>query len=149
MIEFKIFTVPFDENKEVFLEEEVNKFCINKKIKQYKAEFFKKDGKSYWSIFIAFERILQLEKTAIIKDNNLSEEEKLLFKKLKTWQVSKAESKGLPTYIVCTNSQLLNVVRNKPKSVEALKNINGFGKSKIDRYGVEIVKIIKDFFEIK
>ena len=39
-INFRIITISFDESKESFLEEELNKFTGNRKILNYKAELF-------------------------------------------------------------------------------------------------------------
>ena len=33
------------------------------------------------------------------------------------------------------------------KTLEALKQVNGFGKKKLEKYGKEITEIVKGFFE--
>jgi len=43
---FKIITVPFDREKEASFEDEINKFCLNKKINHYRVEFFMNNGKA-------------------------------------------------------------------------------------------------------
>ena len=40
-----------------------------------------------------------------------------------------------------------DIVRVAPGSLEALKNIKGFGKRKISKYGKEIIEIVKAFYE--
>ncbi len=55
---FKIITIPFDNDKLCFMEEIINNFILNKKIKFYETKFFSQDNKSYWTIFIEFETIL-------------------------------------------------------------------------------------------
>jgi len=36
----------------------------------------------------------------------------------------------------------LSIINDKPKSLEALKNIDGFGVKKIESYGKEIIEIM-------
>ena len=55
---FRIFTIAFDHAKEVFIEEELNMFCLNKKISAHKAEFFMSNGKAYWTVFIEYDPVL-------------------------------------------------------------------------------------------
>ena len=51
---FRIITIPFDSDKGIFLEDDLNKFCMNKKVKSYKTEFFVKDSIPYWSVFTEY-----------------------------------------------------------------------------------------------
>jgi len=142
---FRIITIPFDETKELFLEEELNKFTVNKKILNYKAEFFVKNDKAFWTIFIEYENVHLESKGQSTKhiESSLSESDKLLFQKLKDWRKETAEKQGYPVYIVANNKELLSIINDKPKSLEALKNIEGFGVKKIESYGKEIIDIMK------
>ena len=58
-MEFRIITIPFDSARECFLEEELNSFCLNKRVNQYRIEFFKFGEKPYWSVFIEYETVLE------------------------------------------------------------------------------------------
>jgi len=143
-MKFRIITIPFNKDKETFLEEEINNFCLNKKIKNYRVEFFNSSDKSYWTVFFEYETVIDESKPLI----QFSEPEKLLFDKLKEWRKEAAEKKGFPVYIVCNNTELAEVAKNAPKTLEELKNIHGFGKKKIEKYGKEITELIKNFYEV-
>ncbi len=143
----EIVTVKFDKDKEVFQSEELQKFILNKKINNYKAEFFNDNGKPYWSIFIDYDIILD-EKQKPNSINNLSEAESLLFTKLKEWRKLKSNEKGFPVYLVATNDQLIKMVKERMTTLISLKTIQGFGQKRIDTYGNEIVEMIKNFWEI-
>ena len=78
--------------------------------------------------------------------SGLNEAETLLFEKLRVWRKEKAEQKGFPVYVICNNSQLKALVKDAPKTMEALKNIDGFGKKKLGDYGEEVIGIIKAFY---
>ncbi len=139
----KIITLPFNEEKEMFLEEAIDNFCLNKKIIKLKEEFFVQSGKAYWTIFVEYETILP----KIKEETNLSEAEKILFEKLRVWRREKAEENGIPVYLISTNEQLKEIIRKRPKTFEEIKRINGFGKKKIEKYGKELIEIITNFYK--
>ncbi|MBI3756023.1 MAG: HRDC domain-containing protein [Deltaproteobacteria bacterium] len=140
---FKIITIPFEAEKESFLEEELNRFCLNRKIKNFKAEFFTSGSKAYWTIFLEYEEVLEPEKT----DYGLTEPEKLLYQRLREWRKDKAEKAGVPVYIVATNGELRELIKKAPKTIEALKAIRGFGRKKIEKHGKEITELIREFYK--
>ncbi len=139
---FGIITIPFDPEKECFLEEDLNNFCLNKKIKNFKAEFFMLKNKPYWTVFIEYEVVMDEDE----REKSFSEAQSLLYQRLKEWRREKAEELGVPVYIIATNSELKQIVIQSPKTIEALKRIKGFGKKKIEKHGKEIIQLIKNFY---
>ncbi|MBF0564068.1 MAG: HRDC domain-containing protein [Nitrospirae bacterium] len=115
----KNFTIPFEAGKESFIEEEINKFCLNKKINRMEPQFFINDKRAYWTVFVEYEEILENEKPQT--QTALNEPEKLLYKRLAQWRKSKAESEGVPVYIVSTNSELVELIQKAPKSLETMR----------------------------
>ena len=63
---FKIITVPFSENKECFLEDELNQFLLSKNVKSWQAEFFSVNGKAYWTVFLEYETVLAFRTTCLL-----------------------------------------------------------------------------------
>jgi superfamily II DNA helicase RecQ len=143
---FEILTIPFDFAKKIFSPEELNKFCINKKVLHKRIEFFKSEEKPYWSVFIEYETVLEPSGK---ESRGLTEAGSLCYERLREWRRTKAEQDGIPPFVIARNSQLVDIVKKEIKTFEALKQINGFGKKKIEKYGDDIIRIIKDFFEIK
>jgi superfamily II DNA helicase RecQ len=123
----KIVTVPFDEMKKCFIDEGLDRFTANKIIKRCEPRFFSTTNGAYWSVFFEYEIPSGLEN----EENDFSEAEKLLYDRLRVWRKDKAEQKGFPVYVICNNSQLKTLVKLAPKTVEALKNIDGFGKRRL------------------
>lgn len=142
---FKILTIPFDHDKKSFADEVLNDFIMNKAVRHYQAEFFNGAGKQYWTVFIEYNEVL--EKTPEKAFAGMNEPQRLLLERLKEWRKDRAGKDGVPVYIVATNSELYDVVRKGPVSIEVLKGIKGFGKGKIGKYGEELVQIIKTFYE--
>ena len=46
-----------------------------------------------------------------------------------------AEKKGIPPFVIAKNSHFVEIVNKEITTLEALKQINGFGKKKIEKYG--------------
>ena len=79
----------------------------------------------------------------------MTEAGRICYERLREWRKQKAESEGIPPYVIARNTQLAEVVAGEIKTLEALKEIGGFGKKKLDKYGKEITDIVKAFFEKK
>jgi len=71
----------------------------------------------------------------------------VLYQRLREWRKAKAEAQGVPVYVIANNRQLLDLVRLPPRSVEALRQIRGFGKKRIARYGQELVALVAAFHD--
>ncbi|HSD15050.1 MAG TPA: HRDC domain-containing protein [Flavobacterium sp.] len=61
---------------------------------------------------------------------------------LKQWRTEKAEELNVPKFMVCHNSELINIAFHHPKDREALKNIKGFGSKKIEKFEDEIIGVL-------
>jgi len=144
---FKIITIPFDRQKKGFDEEILNRFVINKRITSYRSEFFQDPDDAFWTVFLEYDPLL--EKTGDKETLSLNEPQKLLCERLKAWRKETAEKNGVPVFIVATNRELVDVTRQAPVSLEALKQIKGFGKGKIEKYGKEIIAMVSAFYSEK
>lgn len=145
----RILTIPFDSDKELFDESAVNNFLMNKKLKSMETQFFTSGDKPYWTVFVEYEPILQDVKSEKNreKESSMTDVQKHLYLKLKEWRKEKAEKAGIPVYVVATNSELMEVVVCAPETLENLKSIKGFGSKKVEKYGKELVSLIKTYFE--
>ena len=142
---FKILTIPFDRRTKGFDEEALSRFILNKKLRSYRAEFFRDGNDVYWTVLLEYDPLIETAHEGETK--GLDEAQKMLLERLKVWRKERAEKDGVPVYIVGTNRELADIVRNVPRTLEALKSIKGFGKGKITKYGNEITEIITVFFE--
>lgn len=140
----KIFTIPFDAKEQVFNEEDLQAFLVNKKITAVKSEFFQQNGNAFWTVFIDFEPVFEKKQMPVF-----SEPERILYEKLQQWRKSRAETDGLPVFLIATNSELAQLVSRAPKTLDGLAAIKGFGKKKCAKYGKDILKIINSFYERK
>ena len=72
----------------------------------------------------------------------LTENDWPLFNVLREWQAERSKEEGILPYIICTNLQLAKITVTRPSSLNALQGIEGIGKSKLEKYGKEILKIL-------
>ena len=100
---YEIITIPFNIITKTFNADDLNSFCINKKVISTKIEFFKDEKNAYWSVFIEYETVLK-------KNNNepsgLTEAGRRCYEKLREWRKETAEKEGIPPYVIAKNSHL-------------------------------------------
>jgi superfamily II DNA helicase RecQ len=150
----RIFTIPFNEGTQTFHDDLVEKFCVNKRIHKIDSQFFSKDGYPFWTVAIHYGVILEEErKQSETKQKDveygLDARQKEVFLKLRQWRKTISSDQALPGYIVATNSCFVEMIRQKCNTLESLKLIKGFGESRIEKYGKDIIAIIESFYPKK
>ena len=65
---------------------------------------------------------------------------------VREWRREKAQKEGIPPYVIAKNSHLADIVKQEIKTKEGLKQLSGFGKAKVEKYGDDITRIISGFF---
>jgi len=65
-----------------------------------------------------------------------------LFEKLRSWRASRAKTDSVSAFIIAHNTLLEELARRQPQTPQALLGINGFGQTKLDKYGSELLEIL-------
>ena len=65
-----------------------------------------------------------------------------IYEQLKTWRTAQARERAIPPYIIAHDRQLREVALRQPGDTETLLKIKGFGLSKVETYGEEILAIV-------
>lgn len=141
---FQIFTIPFNPAKQTFITDELNAFCLNKRVLSKNVSFFQDQALFYWTILVEYDVIQNTTKEEKVE---LDDIETQCFNKLKAWRNEQSEKEGVPAYVLARNSQLIEMVKQAMTTKEVLKQIKGFGDKKIANYGDDIIQILKAFFE--
>ncbi len=102
---------------------------------------------NYWSVLINYEE-KQLKPNSN-KNNStpqeaLSEEELIIYNKLKEWRTEKARDSQLPPYVIFHNAHLVSIAKHKPNTFEDFDNIEGLGKAKVEKYGNEVLAVLEN-----
>lgn len=67
-----------------------------------------------------------------------------LFQKLRAHRFALAKEQNIAAYLIFHDSSLIDMVKIRPATLEALSTISGVGKHKLKRYGKSFLKIIND-----
>ena len=81
---------------------------------------------SYWSVLIHYEQKSQqkVNETEPQKEyDDLSENDRIIYKNLRNWRTQKAEELNVKVFMICHNSELINIAIQKPDSINDLKKI--------------------------
>lgn len=66
-----------------------------------------------------------------------------LLKELKKWRRQRAETDGVPAYIVAHDATLELLATYPPDSLQALRAVKGFGPKKAEAYGTDILAVVQ------
>lgn len=69
----------------------------------------------------------------------------ILFHRLVALRRDIAKEVKLPPYIIFHDSSLKDMVSKLPTDLEEMKNISGVGQSKLEKYGVRFIGVIKEY----
>jgi ATP-dependent DNA helicase RecQ len=67
-----------------------------------------------------------------------------LFDRLKAWRKRRAEADEAPAYVVAHDATLRAIAETRPATPEALAAVNGMGPAKIQRFGDEILAVVRE-----
>lgn len=146
----RVITLKFDPVQEMFDDTHLLEFTGDKEILSVNEHFFVKNGKHYMALVITY---LPSETGAAVSDRStarpgktedwrriISEEDLPLFDTMREWRTERAKKEGIPVYVICNNMELARIVKEKPQSLNALRNIRGMGKAKAEKYGKDILE---------
>lgn len=96
-------------------------------------------------------RRLSDEIASSIDDSNIEQNfevkstiDQSLLEVLKAWRSDEAKSRSLPHYMVASNKTLEALASTLPTSIQKLMTVSGVGPKMVERYGDELVKVVKE-----
>lgn len=78
-------------------------------------------------------------------DNIPAEIKSDLFSELKAFRLNKSREEEIKAYYIFSNKQLNALIEKLPKTKDDLLTIEGFGSTKVDKYGDDIINIINEY----
>jgi ATP-dependent DNA helicase RecQ len=66
------------------------------------------------------------------------------FAALKAWRAEVAREHALPAYVIFHDATLLAMATAAPQSLAELSGINGLGAKKLEAYGAEVLRLLRD-----
>jgi ATP-dependent DNA helicase RecQ len=67
-----------------------------------------------------------------------------LFEALRVWRRERATEQKLPPYVIFHDAVLVAIARRRPASADALAKINGVGRTKLERYGADVLRVVAE-----
>ena len=67
-----------------------------------------------------------------------------LFERLRGWRAERAREQNLPAYVIFHDATLLQIADTRPDSLDALAGISGIGTSKLERYGEDVLSLLRE-----
>ncbi|MBW3561358.1 MAG: ATP-dependent DNA helicase UvrD2 [Actinobacteria bacterium] len=77
-------------------------------------------------------------------DGPLDPGETLIFDALREWRLETAMDGGVPAYVVFPDSTLRSIARRRPSTRGELFAIKGVGRTKLKRYGDDVLSLVDD-----
>ncbi len=63
---------------------------------------------------------------------------------LRAWRLTTAQEHGVPAFVIFHDATLAAVAGTRPASLDALRGISGIGEKKLERYGNELLRIVRE-----
>lgn len=141
-----MFVVPIKNVGEA--EAEMNGFLRGHRVLTVKKEFVPDGENSFWSFCVEYldgatpvtgggRRAPKVDYKEV-----LTPEEFEIFSRLRDWRKAEAGKEAVPVYAVFTNEQLAQVVQRKIDSKAGLKEIEGVGEARVEKYGDALLKLV-------
>lgn len=74
----------------------------------------------------------------------LSPEDFVTFARLRDIRKELAKTEQVPAYAIFTNEQLAAIAKALPVSASALSQIGGVGENRVEKYGTQFLKLLKE-----
>ncbi|MFP4307120.1 MAG: HRDC domain-containing protein [Desulfococcaceae bacterium] len=147
---FKFIAVPVRDPAPA--EDALNRFLASVRIVHLHKHFVDHGENSFWTFAVEYlpgeaadsASRPPSKKPRIDYKEVLSPEDFAVFARLREWRKKRAETDGVPVYTLFANDQLANIARNRPDSRAALKNIEGIGEAKTEKYCDAILQILSE-----
>jgi ATP-dependent DNA helicase RecQ len=83
--------------------------------------------------------------SAAVED--LSEEAKPVFEKLRAWRGATAKEQGVPAYVIFHDATLRQIATQAPTTLQQLGTISGVGENKLAKYGQPILDALAEILD--
>lgn len=148
----KIITLRFSAALDGFDDSPLTEYIKDKSVVSLREYFFIRNETPYLAVVVVYEPVLE---TLTAKQAGkprqrdeswralLSDADMPLFDSLRSWRGERCKKEGIPPYVICNNKELAKIAAARPQSLSGLMQIEGFGKGKAEKYGEEMLALLK------
>lgn len=146
----RAFTLRMSSELGGFDDEELQRFSEDNDVSAVYEHMVHHQGEPCWAVLVTFRpraRPASPPPPEVSRDAEAAvpEADRALFEVLRRWRNERAKRDGRPTYVLFRNSQLADIARLRPSSVESLRGVSGVGDAKVREYGPELLEVIATF----
>ncbi len=145
-MKLEFFTVPLHDGESAA--EQINQFLGAHRIVSLDKAFVEDGVNSVWTFCVTYiegdGRPPAMKKGKVDYRDVLSETEFALYAKLRAQRKEMAEREGVPPYALFTNQQLADMVQRRVTTLEGLREINGIGEARIEKYGESMLALLRE-----
>lgn len=125
-------------------QDRMNEFLDNVEVKLTSTNFVTNGKTDFWSaaVFYLPKNSKNTQTEAKISAEDLSENERYIFDALRQWRNSLAQKQNWSSFRICHNSHLIAIAKTNPQTLGELENVTGFGKSRTEKYGDDILAVL-------
>lgn len=138
----KVFSIGLD--AEVLEKDQnvLNEFLATVTFKKSSTQYI--EVENYWSLIVHYDDNESSHPTRLERKSfeDLSVKDQQVFMYLKQWRTEKAEKLQQKNYMICHNSELIDLAMYKPSNLDELLQIKGFGQQKAEKFGDDILAIL-------
>ncbi len=146
----RVFTLGFDPATGRFNDDPVRDFIADKEVATISDHFFVKDETPYLVLVVRYRLAGPVTAAPVSAPAGARQRDESwrsalapadwpLFNTLRDWRGERARADGVPSYVICNNRQLVDVVKKRPATLAELGQIEGFGNAKLKKFGAEII----------
>ena len=96
---------------------------------------------------LSIEEVPIVEIPLIEKTHEIDPEFARLYNVLKQYRLLKSQDDKIKPYYIFTNAQLDQLVAKMPRTKRELKTVEGFGQVRVEKYGDDLIQIIKKYID--
>jgi superfamily II DNA helicase RecQ len=147
----KVITLRFNELTGGFDDAPLREFVKDKEVLSLRENFFIFHDVPYLMVFVSYNLPAPVTVTSGTKKERdeswrelLTPADMPIFNTLRDWRNERSRREGIPPYIICTNHHLAQIVQKRVKTKTELGQIESFGKTKVERYGADIIALMTE-----
>lgn len=148
-MDVRVVTMRYSEGLQGFPEEPLRKAALGREVLDFSEHYFVYANVPHLTLVLKLGGVASagtgwsgLPRDRPDLEEGLADEDKKLFRELKQWRNAKAKEEGRPAYAIGRNTLMLDIVKARPATLAALKEIAGVGEAMVSSYGKDILDVV-------
>ena len=145
-MDVRVVTLRYNDGLQGFPEDEWNKVVSGREVLEVREHFFVHGNVPHLALVVLLGGDSSPSTPKRRPENDpgtaLPEHLQKLYRDLRRWRNDRAKQDGIPSYMILRNVQVAEICRRLPRSLAALKEVDGIGEGTCAKYGEDILGLI-------